>query len=245
MHKKILALLLALLLLLTLAACKPTPDDGPTDPTDPETPAGPQEPEDTLLNSGSISGTDITWEVHTDRVLYVKGTGALPDYDIPNDQPWYEHGGKTGVERSDKEGGSVLVTRIVIGEGITALSENAFRDFQPLVSVSLPSTLQVIPFKCFAECPNLREVTGGTGVTVIESEAFRSCASLERVMLSPLLTKVEDSAFGDVIPNNSSRQLKLNIEGTAAAWQTALDVMSIGLDNDAFRQATTTFSKEQ
>ncbi|MBE6703029.1 MAG: leucine-rich repeat domain-containing protein [Ruminococcaceae bacterium] len=241
MFKKILSLLLTFLLILTLVACDRTPPDSPPsgDPTDPSNPT--DDAEELPLNSGTIEGTDIIWEVYLDRTLYIKGTGALPDYDIPNDQPWYEHGGNTSIDRSDKEGGSRLVTKIVIGEGITELSENAFSDFRPLTTVVLPSTLRTIPYKCFFDCPNLKEVVGGTGVVTIEASAFRYCGSLERIVLSDALATVEESAFGDIIPTNTNRRLSLNISGTQAAWQAALPAMDIHADNAAFQNATVTF----
>ena len=247
MFKKILPLFLAFLLLFTLVACQgeepiePDPGTEPTTPTDP----APDDPEVFAVNSGSIPGTDITWEVTNERILYIKGSGALPDYDMPNDTPWYEHTGTTSTDRSDKDGGSLLVTKVVIEEGITVLSENAFRDFRPLTTVVLSSTVQQISFKCFAECPNLKTVIGGSGLTLIEAEAFRGCASLESFELSPALTKVEDSAFGDIIPTGTSRKLAIRVLGTEAAWQTAFDGMDIGLDNKALLEATFTYSEAE
>ena len=241
MQKKILSLLLALLLLLTLSACKqppePTPpDNGPVEPNPaPETPL---EPEETVYKSGTIDGTDITWEVHYDRTLYVNGTGALPDFDSHLDQPWSEHGGKTASERSDDEGGTVLVNKIVIGEGITALSYNAFSEFHPLTEVILPSTLQTISYKAFYGCPNLKTVVGGLGVVTIEAEAFRNCNSLERIVLTPLLEMVEMSAFGSVIPNGSTRKLTLSIVGTEVDWLESAAQREIEQDNAAFENAT-------
>ena len=250
MFKRILPLLLALILLLSLVACEGQPTE-PDDPKEPGsgtvTPPGNTDPTPQVfaVNSGTIPDTEIAWEVRSDRTLHITGNGALPDYEMPNDTPWYEHTGTSGTDRSDKDGGSLLVTKVVIGEGITVLSENAFRDFRPLTTVQLSSTVQQISFKSFAECPNLKTVTGGTGLTVIEAEAFRACGSLEKIELSPALSKVEDSAFGDIIPAATTRRLAVHVLGTEAAWQDALAEMDIGFDNAALENAILTYSKTE
>ena len=108
--KCVLLILLALCLLLTVAACK---KKEPTPPTTDETPAGdtPAEDEGTLRYTYPLVGPEgnaITVEVHAGALLYVKGTGPMPDLAEADDQPWYEHGGVTGTSRSDAEGGTIF-----------------------------------------------------------------------------------------------------------------------------------------
>lgn len=255
MLKKILSVLLALLLILTVSACgkdkDPDNEDDNTNSTTP--PASTTDNEPTLSKSGELEGTDIVWEIYTDHTMYVKCKGehaadepcVLPDFEKlgntnqPN-QPWWENGGKTSTERLT-DGGTVTVTKLVIGEGITALGDYAFMDMKLLAEVILPSTLKEISYESFFGCSKLKTVTGGFGVTLIESGAFASCTDLETVELSPALTTVEDSAFTDVIASGSDKRLTLKIKGEATAWETALEAMRssdrLGLGNAAFENA--------
>ena len=243
MLKKILTVLLCLCLLAALTACKteptptPTPDAGNM-PT-PET--GTPEEESTLRYSYPLTGTNVTVEVHKGNILYVKGTGAVPDFDYDYDQPWYEHGGDSQTERSDTEGGTMLVKTIIVEEGITEIGENAFRNMAKLETVSLPSTLQVIGYQAFAYCRNLQTVTGGNGVTVIEASAFRYCNQLADISLSSALTLVEESAFDDIILPGVDRALTVNFTGSTVEWQSLIDSKAQS-GNAALIGATVTYA---
>ena len=145
-------------------------------------------------------------------------------------------------------GGAFTVTKLVVGEGVTALGDYAFAFMYALEEVVLPSTLTEISYKSFENCPKLRTVSGGFGVTLIESEAFLSCENLTAVELSTALTEVQDKAFDKVITTGSQRKLTLRIKGTAESWSAALERMRttkntygfdcLGTDNDAFVNAT-------
>lgn len=269
MLKKAFLILLSLLLAASLFACNksdtggekvPPPGlgDDLNKPKEEETPA-------TLVVGEDIAGTDLKWEIYSDETMYVtcKGTHAptqpcaLPDYakegTTPNgtvltDQPWWKCGGKNDTDRAEDDGGASTVKKLIIGEGITALGDYAFAYMELLEEVVLPSTLTEISYKSFEDCPKLKTVTGGFGVTVIESEAFLSCLNLTTVELSPVLVEVQDKAFDKVIPAASTRVLTLRIKGTEAAWAAAMTTMRaaenadgfpcLGADNAAFENAT-------
>lgn len=243
MIKKILLLLLCLCLLVTVAACKkdpeptptPTPDNGGSEGGDTE------EDESTLRFTYPIENTNVFIEVHKGGLLYVKGTGAVPDFEYTYDQPWYEHGGDSPTERSDREGGTLLVTKIFVEEGITEIGENAFSEMKCLQTVSLPSTLRVIAYKGFSDCRNLHTVTGGNGITTIEASAFRDCNQLTAIDLSSALTLVEESAFDNIIPNGVNRTLAVTFKGSGSDWQTLIDSHT-QLGNDDFKNASVTYT---
>lgn len=247
MIKKLLPILLCILLVITAAACKkepdptpaPTPDNGST-----EGGGGTQGEETTLRYSYTLTskeGTPITVEVHKGRILYVKGTGAMPEnIDEAYEQPWYEHGGENATERSDAEGGTMTVTAIVVEEGITELSDNAFQDFKNLETVSLPASLRMIGAQAFAKCPKLHTVTGGNGVTLVEAGAFRYCNQLAGISLSATLELVEESAFDNIILPGITRSLAVTFYGDEAAWQ-ALIGGKLQSGNAALEAATVTY----
>lgn len=266
MLKKAFLTLLALLLILTMAACKkdedpPSGGGGGGDITETTPPAN---SDPVLSKSGELEGTDIVWEVYSDHTMYVKCKGthaqgescAMKDLEkLSNgnpDQPWWENGGKSATDRPT-DGGATTVTKLVIGEGITALGDYAFMDMRLLEEVILPSTLKEISYHSFFGCPKLKTVKGGFGVTHIEASAFDSCIDLETVELSPTLVEVEDRAFSNVIPTGSNKRLVLRVKGTEQAWSAAIEAMEttekgggipgylLGTDNDAFKNAVITY----
>ena len=245
MIKKLFIALLCLCLLATLAACKEEPTPPADDSNTPKPEASTPEEESTLRYSYSVTakeGTAITVEVHAGRVLYVKGAGSMPDDIFEDyDQPWYEHGGKSATDRSDAEAGTITVTTMIVEEGITAISDNAFRNFNKLETVALPSTLRSIGFRAFADCPNLRTVTGGSGITTIGASAFRDCTQLSTVHLSATLEEIEESAFSGIILPGVARTLNVTFKGSETEWQLLL-ANKAQSDNAALTDATVTYA---
>ena len=75
--KKMLLFALALALLVPFAACKKqeeNPDDGKK-PSD-------DDPPDYVAGEGQVPGSELTWEMRTNGTLYLRGTGAMPDFDF-------------------------------------------------------------------------------------------------------------------------------------------------------------------
>ena len=245
MIKKLFIALLCLCLLAALAACKEETVPPADDSTTPTPEASTPEEESTLRYSYPLTskeGTAITVEVHAGRVLYVKGTGSMPDDILEDyDQPWYEHGGKSATDRSDAEAGTITVTTVIVEEGITAISDNAFRNFHKLETVSLPSTLRSVGFRAFADCPNLRTVTGGSGITTIGASAFRDCTQLSTVHLSATVEVIEESAFSGIILPGVARTLAVTFKGSEAEWQLLLSERTQS-DNAALANATLTYA---
>lgn len=81
-------------------------------------------------NCGKTNQTDAGWMLDG-NTLYISGKGAIADYDVePNNIPW----------NANKDN----ISKIIIGEGITAIGTNNFYDHNGLESVVLPSTLEQI-----------------------------------------------------------------------------------------------------
>ena len=258
MFKKILSLLLCLLLIFSFAACNKDEKPGDNTPDDDIEDDGNKDNTPILTRSGTVEGTHITWEVYSDHVMYLKCPGGhaageecvLPDMEVADktsNQPWYENGGKNATDRTT-DGGATTVTKLVIGEGITALGQSAFEKMELLTEVILPSTLKTISFKSFRRCPQLKTVSGGKNVTVIESEAFLSCTNLETVEVTVTLTEVQDMAFSGVIAHNVSKKLTVKVYGDADGWAATMERLRntenadgfpcLGSENEAFENAT-------
>ena len=68
-----------------------------------------------MPNPQGTCGDNVIWELaltSTSGILTISGTGAMADYDGPDDQPWKDY-------RSS-------ITKVVIGNGVTSIGNNAF-----------------------------------------------------------------------------------------------------------------------
>ena len=233
MKIRILALLMALLALMTLClvSCKEETDTDEDD--DSLTPPNNTivDPSSVLYDSGVVPavGVDIKWEIYKDGTLYIKGTGAMP-IDLvtsaeggANSQPWAAY----------IDGGFIFIKKIVIEEGITGLSQMAFKNCLYLEEVYIKSGVTTIPYECFSGCRSLKKVVA-KNVTVLEDCAFDGCSRLEKITLSASLSEVCDGAFTNACKNNAaSGVLSLSLAGTEEEWNTAKETLTVGLPDSS------------
>ena len=125
-------------------------------------------------------------------VLTITGSGIMPPFKTsrPSWEPYYR-----------------LIRSVVIGEGITSVSENAFSQYNydyesdyynnksRIESVQLPSTIQSIGKCAFYGVNTLQTVNIPDDVGAIENYAFAYCASLPEVALPDSVTNLGDSVF--------------------------------------------------
>ena len=222
---RILALLLALLAALSLMGCNGGGDT--EDEPDDETPPSTEEDggaEVTALDSGHITGTDITWEFYSDGALYIKGEGAMPEDMISsaemgsNRQPW-------GVYATARNDHSKTIKRVIVEEGVTGLSQMCFKNCIYLETVLFTgSGITKIPFDCFNGCTSLRRVTA-KGVTQIAENAFQGCKLLSSLTLSASLAAVSDGAFHEA--GTEVATLTLTLAGTEEEWNAAKETLQL------------------
>ena len=74
-----------------------------------------------------------------------------------------------------------VLTDLVIPDGVTAISNNAFSNNADLVNVHIPESVTSIGSGAFRGCINLANVTGMEGVTEIGGEVFHNCTSLTEI----------------------------------------------------------------
>jgi hypothetical protein len=106
---------------------------------------------------------------------------------------------------------------VIIGNGVTSIGENAFRDCYDLSSATIPDSVTsignmafvstkitsiVIPDsvtsigkEAFYHCKSLRSVTIGNGVTSISDGAFRECDALTAITIPDSVTSIGEWAF--------------------------------------------------
>lgn len=121
-----------------------------------------------VSTEGSI-GENIKWSLK-DGVLSVSGEGEIPDYDEAVSgtlagAPWAEY-------RKN-------IKSIIIGEGITAIGNNAFRDNWNTESIVIPQSVQSIGDRAFAMCEFVKEINIPKNVKSIGEEAFEGMWELK------------------------------------------------------------------
>ena len=137
----------------------------------------------TLYARWTASGTcgdNLTWTLDDSGTLTISGMGAMADYDNADKQPWAN-------QRSS-------INKVVIGDGVTSIGENAFANCPGLKAVELPpnGVLETIKYNAFSWVHSSSEVSAGiTEITIpksvitIEKYAFDGCTKLATVTFAP------------------------------------------------------------
>lgn len=122
------------------------------------------EEEDTTVITGAC-GDDLTYRLE-DGVLTISGTGKMNA-----STPW-----NTTALRN-------TICKVVIEEGVTTVSGDAFMNCKNLTEVKLPSTLKKINSNAFNTCTSLQEITIPGSVTELGASAFNNCPALRSVVI--------------------------------------------------------------
>ena len=103
---------------------------------------------------------------------------------------------------------------LVIPNGVTTITKNAFYQFSGLTSVKIPSSVTSIGYECFAYCLGIKTVEIGDNTsqeasTVLGGRVFYKCNNVESVVLGNNIVEIGGDAFNDcnalhsiVIPNS-------------------------------------------
>ncbi len=78
--------------------------------------------------------------------------------------------------------------KVVIGEGVTEIGNQAFQGCANLVSATLPESLRTVGYSLFNECKSLRDVVLHEGLEVMSNGMFSGCASLETLTVPASVT---------------------------------------------------------
>lgn len=146
-----------------------------------------------IVTSGEYYNEDsetIKWQVDSDGVLTISGTGIMKEYRAYQG-PWHNSYNMS------------FVKTVVIKEGITSINEKAFNNFENLTSVKLPESLEYIYGKAFRNCGSLTEIVLPGGLQRISETAFEGCTSLKKISVPSLPQGSEYPVF----PGNSLSEL--------------------------------------
>ena len=164
--KKILAIALALMMILTLAACNKG-DKGNNE----------GEGDDKVVVQSSTY-TDAT-------------TGDVLGYAV-NDKGSYEI---TSFSSQNHTPHKVEIPASINGVEVTGIGDHAFKVNNQVSEIVLPDSLLYVGDWAFFGCGNITSITLPDSVEEIGYGAFSDCASLKSVKLSAKLAKINDFAF--------------------------------------------------
>lgn len=132
------------------------------------------------LQSGTC-GDSITWNLDTDGLLTINGTGAMTDYELYSDVPWYNR--------------RVQVKAVSIGNNVTRIGDLAFNRLEELTTVSIPDSVTSIGDYAFSSCKKLSSIDIPAKVTTIGLGAFYDCDSLSTIDIPYGVKKIQDKTF--------------------------------------------------
>ncbi len=87
------------------------------------------------------------------------------------------------------------MVELTIPEGVLKLGNYAIAYCSNLKKVHLPDSLEVIDFRAFEACENLKEIRIPEKVKEIAESTFFLCSELQKVMLPESLQKISEGAF--------------------------------------------------
>ena len=129
---------------------------------------------DRLLNAKIVfteaagsCGEALVWELETNGLLSISGTGAMYDFTAENPAPWAEFAGAVRTLKLDGD--------------VTTIGSYAFSGCSGLDVLVLPDSIVSVGEGAFKSCSGLRELTIGNGVTVLGANALSGCTGLKTV----------------------------------------------------------------
>ena len=182
-----------------------------------------------FAEEGQLTET-INWEL-TEGVLFIAGTGEMPEYENPEDFPWHES--------------RASIIAVLITNQVTNISGNAFSNCSSLTSIIMPNRATSIGNNAFSNCSSLHEVTITNNIVNIGSGAFSGCSSIQTITIPESVTSIGENAFLDC--SLTSIIMKGEVPPTITAETFASIDRSIEVivpDNSAKRYSEATYWNE-
>ncbi len=185
--KKLLALILAAMLILCMAACsnKPTEDE-----TQDETDSIVKE--DIVETAQGNYECDVNEDGDYEIIKYTPASVAAVDLVLPSQTA--DGRDIVGIGK-DAFKAQNSIKSVTIPATYIYISEYAFYDCDSLASVTLSDSVEKISAHAFQACDVLATVTFSKGLTTLGDYAFAGCAKLTAADLATAVTYVGDAAF--------------------------------------------------
>ena len=89
----------------------------------------------------------------------------------------------------------ILITELIIPDGVTHIGQYVFRNCKSLTSVEIPSSVTNIGADAFYDCDSLKSVEIPSSVTCMGEYAFYGCRSLTSIKIPNAVTSIESCTF--------------------------------------------------
>lgn len=155
-----------------------------------------------ILASGTC-GADLTWEIDSNSILTISGTGEMTDYGTADNFPPWTHNsfsavvvgpGVTSIGNRSFSGNR-RVTSVTIPDSVTRIGASAFCDCSSLTSITIPGSVTSMGQGAFSHCSGLTSVTISKGAADIGPAAFSGCSGLTSVTIPDSVTSIGAGAF--------------------------------------------------
>lgn len=127
-----------------------------------------------------MCGENLYWELNSEGLLTIDGTGAMTDVAGYDQAPWYYV--------------SQRIKHCLIKPGATSIGAHAF-DNSSLVSITIPDSITSIGPYAFTSCFGLTDITLPNGITSIGEHTFDGCIGLSTVEIPDSVTDIGSYAF--------------------------------------------------
>lgn len=172
-----------------------------------------------FIKYGNI-GKNITWEYdETEKVLTLRGEGKLESYHRASVSdtvsgsaylPDYKEQSKLaekiiigdGITEigDDALSGYFYVREIEFGSNVEAIGNHAFAQLKSLETLTVPSSVRIIDYGAFENCISLRSITLENGVESVGEKAFAGAYILKNVYIPESVNKIGENSFTLFVP---------------------------------------------
>ncbi|MBR5191938.1 MAG: leucine-rich repeat domain-containing protein [Clostridia bacterium] len=90
---------------------------------------------------------------------------------------------------------NIIIPRKYNNKPVTTILENAFKNCEDLISITLPNTITLIEESAFYGCSSLESINLSSALTTIENYAFYNCLSLKSINFPNSLTSIGVESF--------------------------------------------------
>ena len=135
-----------------------------------------------LPETGSF-GEGLTWRYDSDGTLTISGSGPMPNYAEPTQQPWFDY--------------EDMILHVRVLDGVTTAGDYAFFGFNRLQTMELADSVTFIGYRSFAFCPQIESLELPANLVTIGLSAFEGCSGFpgQNVVLPETVKNISDKAF--------------------------------------------------
>ena len=107
--------------------------------------------------------------------------------------------GTSAITQAEISAYSETCVSAEIGDCVTSIGVNAFRNFSGITSMEIPDSVASIGDGAFRSCTNLASISLPSSVTSIGGGAFRSCTNLASVAIPSSVSGISYDVFSDCV----------------------------------------------